>query len=232
MWITFPLTAANRWPPLLKQHYQEIQEESKNERQSSLSGGYSWVQGETMRRTGNQGKVQIGLRSGWHLHFHYSCSSYWPRCWRYHVHESWRCLDQRIEPSFCLQKKFQNRGAIPQITVLIPQVTSGGNLMGYCLSLLLIFPGPSQSPNSPSQLWLRFCDNFLFNALKKNYSTVTERTDHRWDLTWFGSVIYFGGHKRKRIEPTYSISLVGELDFFLSHQNSLRQSLVLPPQLC
>lgn len=50
------------------------------------------------------------------------------------------------------------------------------------------------------------------------YSTITERTYSRWDLTRLGSIKYFGENKRKALaRAIYSVSLVGEeLDYFLS----------------
>lgn len=87
MWITFPLTAANRWPPLLKAHYKEIELESENERnEQSRWRLWSRAQAETMCGGGNQGKAQIEWElAGIFRPFHYSCSPYWPRCWQCHV---------------------------------------------------------------------------------------------------------------------------------------------------
>ena len=67
--------------------------------------------------------------------------------------------------------------------------------------------------------------------LKKNYYTVTERTDCRWDLTRFGSKIYSGGQKRKGIGPIYSVTLVEKLDFFKPLKFS-KTFFGLPLQLC
>lgn len=36
MWITFPLAAANRWPPLLKEDYKEIREERRTKVEQPL----------------------------------------------------------------------------------------------------------------------------------------------------------------------------------------------------
>lgn len=102
MWITFPLTAANRWPPLLKEHCQEIQQKSKSERKQwavqlvvTVKISFSQrVQAETLCGSGIK-RVRLGPRIGWQFrYFHYSCSSYWPRCWHCHAHSSWNCLDQ------------------------------------------------------------------------------------------------------------------------------------------
>ena len=55
----------------------------------------------------------------------------------------------------------------------------------HCCSFSLIPPNCQPCPpNCDSEYVITF-----FSMLKKNYSTVTERTDCRWDLTRFGSKV-------------------------------------------
>lgn len=164
MWITFPLTAANRWPPLLKEHCQEIQQKSKSERKQwavqlvvTVKISFSQrVQAETLCGSGIK-RVRLGPRIGWQFrYFHYSCSSYWPRCWHCHAHHhetAWI----RVEHSHCLKKKVQSGEAIPEMTVLFPQVISG-NLMGCLLTLTVEAHIP----------WLLPVSNLAFPAVTLN----------------------------------------------------------------